>query len=93
MGGDTPEWQAFYALQRRRSNFRNSPAGQQLLSNFECKHESIEQEYLRIIDLSQQILDIDAQILKENNLKIGQSGQASQSKDLSTILTGNSSVG
>ena len=34
-----------------------------------------------------------AQILKENNSKNGQSGQASQSKELSTILTGNHSVG
>ena len=34
-----------------------------------------------------------AQILKENNLTKGQSGQASQSKELTTILTGNSSVG
>ena len=65
MGGDTPEWQAFYALQRGRSNFRNSPAGQQLLSNFECKHESIKQKYQRIINLSRQILEIDAQILNK----------------------------
>ena len=34
-----------------------------------------------------------AQILKENNSQTGQSGQASQSKELTTILTGNSSVG
>ena len=34
-----------------------------------------------------------AQILKENNLTKGQSGQASQSKELTTILTGNPSVG
>ena len=65
MGGDTPEWRAIYALQKRRSDFRNSPAGQQLLSNFERKHESIKQEYQRIIDLSRQILEIDAQILNK----------------------------
>ena len=63
------------------------------MSDFERKHESIKQEYQRIIDLSQQTLDIDAQILKENNSKIGQSGQASQSKDLTTILKWNPSVG
>ena len=34
-----------------------------------------------------------AQILKENNSKNGQSGQASQSKELTTILKGNPSVG
>lgn len=34
-----------------------------------------------------------AQILKENNSKNGQSGQASQSKELTAILTGNPSVG
>jgi len=65
MGGDTPEWRAFYALEKRRSDFRNSPAGQQLLSDFKRKHESIKQEYQRIIDLSRQILDIDAQILNK----------------------------
>ncbi len=65
MGGNTPEWRAFYALEKRRSDFRNSPAGQQLLSDFERKHASIKQEYQRIIDLSRQILEIDAQILNK----------------------------
>ena len=34
-----------------------------------------------------------AQILKENNSQNGQSGQACQSRELTLILTGNSSVG
>jgi len=65
MGGDTPEWRAIYALQKRRSDFRNSPAGQQLLSDFERKHESIKQEYQRIIDLSCQLLTVEAKLLNE----------------------------
>ena len=65
MGGDTPEWRAFYALQRRRIDFRKSPAGQHLQAEFDRKHASIKQEYQRIIDLSRQILEIDAQILNK----------------------------
>ena len=65
MGGDTPEWQAFYALERRRIDFRKSPAGQHLQAEFDRKHASIKEEYQRIIDLSRQILDIDAQILNK----------------------------
>ena len=65
MGGDTPEWRAFYAIQKRRSNFRKSPAGQHLQAEFDRKHASIKQEYQRIIDLSRKILDIDAQILNK----------------------------
>lgn len=65
MGGDTAEWRAIYALQKRRSDFRNSPAGQQLLSDFERKHESIKQEYQRIIDLSCQLLTVEAKLLNE----------------------------
>jgi len=65
MGGETPEWQAIYALQRRRLNFRKSAAGQQLLSEFDRKHASIKQEYQRIIDLGQQLLEVEAKILNK----------------------------
>ena len=65
MGGDTAEWRAIYAQQKRRSDFRNSPAGQQLLSDFERKHESIKQEYQKIIDLSCQLLTVEAKLLNE----------------------------